>query len=376
MSAPKYLQMLVSPHVGGGAKLAMQLHAHAVAKRGAVSELLLPGGAEAERSAQSAGFPYTRYRVDRLSSQNRVVSLLENVSLLARAPRSAGAVLHVHAPFVYGAARPFFAASRLKTVLHVHLDFTVEQLQWSLRAPPDTIIVCADFMRAAVDAALPAGASTRVAVIRNAIDLRQFEGGDRAAAKRALEVAPDMPLLMVVANLAPHKGQATAIRAVAALRDLGHEVRLWLVGAERSDGAGYLAQLQQLVRELRVDDRVHFAGFRNDVPALLRAADMVLLPSTSEGLPLTILEAQAVRALVLAAPTAGIPEVIEHDRTGYLIDAADAAGYAKQIAELLRSPERALAVTSAAHRHVCDHHDLTAYGDRVLAEYDRLAPGR
>jgi glycosyltransferase involved in cell wall biosynthesis len=185
-----------------------------------------------------------------------------------------------------------------------------------------------------------------------------------------------MPLLMVVANLAPHKGQATAIRAVAALRDLGHEVRLWLVGAERSDGAGYLAQLQQLVRELRVDDRVHFAGFRNDVPALLRAADMVLLPSTSEGLPLTILEAQAVRALVLAAPTAGIPEVIEHDRTGYLIDAADAAGYAKQIAELLRSPERALAVTSAAHRHVCDHHDLTAYGDRVLAEYDRLAPGR
>lgn len=375
MSSPRFLQMLVSPHVGGGAKLAMQLHAHAVAARGPVSRLLLPGGGEAERSAQRAGFPYTHYRVDRLSSTRRAPSLLENASLFARAPRASGAVVHVHAPFVYGAARPFFAASRVRTVLHVHLDFTSEQLAWALRSPPDTIIVCADFMRRAVDAALPAGARTRVTVIRNAIDLTQFEGGDRVAEKRALGVPEQVPLLMVVANLAPHKGQATAIKAVAGLRDRGHDVRLWLVGAERSDGQGFLAQLQQLTSELGVEDRVTFAGFRDDVPRLLRAADMVLLPSTSEGLPLTILEAQAARALVLAAPTAGIPEVIEHERTGYLIAADDADGYATRIGELLRKPELAHSVVDAARRHVCEHHGLTSYGDRVLGEYDRLAAG-
>ena len=375
MSSPRYLQMLVSPHVGGGAKLAMQLHAHAVGARGPVSRLLLPGGGEAERSAQRAGFPYTRYRVDRLSSTSRLPSLLENASLFARAPRASGAVVHVHAPFVYGAARPFFAAARVRTVLHVHLDFTSEQLAWALRAPPDTIIVCAEFMRRAVDAALPAGARTRVTVIRNAIDLSQFESGDRAAEKRALGVPEQLPLLMVVANLAPHKGQATAIRAVAGLRDSGHEVRLWLVGAERSDGQGFLGELQKLTRELRVEDRVTFAGFRDDVPRLLRAADMVLLPSTSEGLPLTILEAQAARALVLAAPTAGIPEVVEHERTGYLIAADDAEGYAARIGDLLRRPELAQSVVAAARRHVCDHHGLTSYGDRVMDEYDRLISG-
>jgi glycosyltransferase involved in cell wall biosynthesis len=229
-------------------------------------------------------------------------------------------------------------------------------------------------MRTAVAAALPARARTRVEVIRNAIDVQQFASADRAAAKRRLGVAEHLPLLMVIANLAPHKGQETAIRAMASLRDLGSEARLWLVGAERSEGQGFLAKLQQLSRELRVDDRVEFAGFRTDVPQLLGAADMVLLPSTSEGLPLTILEAQASGAIVLAAPTAGIPEVIEHGRTGFLIAAQDAAGYAAQIAELLRHPQLGQAVAAAAYRHVCDHHGLKNYGDRVLGEYQRLVP--
>src|SRR5262249_45835054 len=255
--------------------------------------------------------PYTRYRVDRLTGGSRLRSLFENARLYGRMPRKRGAVVHVHAPFVYGAARPFFSAARVKTVLHVHLDFNAEQLAWALSSPPDTVIVCADFMRPAVEAALPGGAPTRVRVIRNAIDVRQFAGGERAAAKRQLGVREDLPLLMVIANLAPHKGQETAVRAIAGLRDLGLEAGLWLVGAERSEGQGYLATLQRLVQDLQVQDRVTFAGFRNDVAQLLRAADMVLLPSTSEGLPLTILEAQAAGALVLAAPTAGIPEVIE-----------------------------------------------------------------
>jgi glycosyltransferase involved in cell wall biosynthesis len=328
----------------------------------------------------SGHYPYTRYRVDRLTGGSRLGSLLENSSLYLRLPRKSGAVVHVHAPFVYGAARPFFSAARVRTVLHVHLDFTAEQLSWALSTPPDTVIVCADFMRPAVEQALPAGATTRVRIIRNAIDTRQFEAGDsqqmRAAAKRELGVEVDRPLFMVIANLAPHKGQETAVRAIAALRDLGQDASLWLVGAERSEGQGFLQRLQALVKELRVEDRVTLAGFRNDIPHLLRAADMLLLPSTSEGLPLTILEAQAAGAIVLAAPTAGIPEVVEHARTGFLIAADDVRGYAVQIGELLRRPDLMRAISAAARRYVCDHHDLKTYGDQVLGEYERLAPAR
>jgi len=64
--------------------------------------------------------------------------------------------------------------------------------------------------------------------------------------------------------------------------------------------------LQALCSELGVADQIRFLGHREDIPDLLRAADILLLPSTNEGLPLSVLEAQATKVPVLAAPTAGI----------------------------------------------------------------------
>lgn len=371
---PRYHQMLVSPHVGGGAKLAMQIHKYAVANRGPVSRLLLPGGGEAERAAVDHGFPFTDYELGRLTSMNRLRAGLENLRLVRKTAAHGPGVVHVHAPFVYGAARPFFLMSRLKTVLHIHLDFTADQLRWALKSPPDVILICAEFMRGAVEEALtPAGRKQPVIrVLRNAVDTELFFPSERTAAKAALGLRLDRPLLMMAANLSPHKGQETAIRAVASLKALGHEVDLWVVGQERSESAGYLKQLRSLTATLGVDDSVTFAGFRNDVPALLRAADFVLLPSTSEGLPLVILEAQASKAIALAAPTAGIPEVIADGRTGFLIAASDHLAYARRIASLLDDPAQAHAIAETAYRHVREHHDIGRYCGRVLSEYDEL----
>src|SRR5262249_39146420 len=83
----------------------------------------------------------------------------------------------------------------------------------------------------------------------------------------------------------------------------------------------YTTRLQDLCNELGVADRIRFLGHREDVPDLLRAADIFFLPSTSEGLPLSVLEAQATKVPVLAAATAGIPEVITDGETAFLIPA-------------------------------------------------------
>jgi glycosyltransferase involved in cell wall biosynthesis len=122
-------------------------------------------------------------------------------------------------------------------------------------------------------------------------------------------------LILLVANLAPHKGHKgheTAIRAVAILKERGVNAWLWFAGIERGDSLEYTERLKTLCGELGVAGRVRFLGQRSDVPELLRAADFFLLPSTSEGLPLSILEAQASKVPVIAAPTAGIPEIIRH----------------------------------------------------------------
>ena len=108
------------------------------------------------------------------------------------------------------------------------------------------------------------------------------------------------------------------------------------------------------------------------MPDLLRAADIFLLPSTSEGLPLSVLEAQATKVPVLAAPTAGIPEVITDGETGFLIPAKDATGYAHRIKTLLNQPETYHYMMDKAYIKVTKEHNWQTYFENTLMIYQSL----
>src|SRR5262249_44513685 len=152
----------------------------------------------------------------------------------------------------------------------------------------------------------------------------------------------------------------TAVRAVAALKPRGRDVVCWLAGVEREAG-GFTARLRTLIEESGVADRVTLLGFRSDAPDLLRAADCFLLPSTCGGLPLTVLEAQATGVPVLAAPAAGIPEVVRDGATGFLLPAGDAAAYAACVERLIDEPGLARAVTARALEQVTRDCNWDAY---------------
>jgi glycosyltransferase involved in cell wall biosynthesis len=182
--------------------------------------------------------------------------------------------------------------------------------------------------------------------VPNAIDTAKFAPGDRAAAKHKVG-APDAPLVLMVANLSPHKGQLVALEALSLMRAAGSGAHLWLAGVERG-GTAFTAELYRFVGAHALGSCVQFLGQRADVPDLMRAADAVVLPSSNEGLPLTLLEAQASGTPVLAAPTAGVPEIVRHGATGVLIAHGDAAGYARELAALFADPARARALATAA----------------------------
>jgi glycosyltransferase involved in cell wall biosynthesis len=150
------------------------------------------------------------------------------------------------------------------------------------------------------------------------------------------------------------------------------DVTCWLVGVERQDGGGYTTRLQALCNELGVADRVRFLGYREDVPDLLRAADVFILPSTNEGLPLSILEAQATKVPVLAAPIAGIPEVITDGETGFLIPADNIVGYANRIESLLHHPERSNCVTEQAYTRVIKEYNWQTFCETIWMLYQSL----
>jgi len=179
------------------------------------------------------------------------------------------------------------------------------------------IITCARFLVDQVRNALPdhLQRTQSIVAVPNAVDMDRFHPEDKDLAKQKVGAPRNIPLILLVANLAPHKGHKgheTAIRAVAILKERGVNAWLWFAGIERGDSLEYTERLKTLCGELGVAGRVRFLGQRSDVPELLRAADFFLLPSTSVGLPLSILEAQASKVPVIAAPTAGIPEIIRH----------------------------------------------------------------
>jgi glycosyltransferase involved in cell wall biosynthesis len=369
-------QVLVSPRVGGAEHVAIDIHKHSLERWAGSSELLVPTGSETQKRVESESLRYRTYHLDRILGRNRFASVIANLDLL-RTLRGSSGLLHIHSPFVFGALRPLLAISRLKTILHIHLDYAEQDLEWPLRQSPDLVIVCAKFMEKRVARLLASNKRkpTKVAVEMNAVDTQKFTPGDREQAKRECGVDPARPVLLMAANLAPHKGQETAIRAVSALVAKGIKPVLWLVGEERQSGEGFRNRLQALVKELALEDFVSFLGFRRDVPKLLHAADFFLLPSTQEGLPLSILEAQASRVVVLAAPTAGIPEVIENGRTGFLLAADDAKAYAQTLVSLLDNAELRQTVTEAAYRQVLSNFTLKKYCDSVLGRYEELLHG-
>ena len=368
-----YYQMLVSRRIGGAAKVALAVGEYVNRTGSARSRILAPKGGVAGQAAHERGLSCDQYNLDRLVQGGRFAGAIESTVLLRKTAFSAG-IVHVHSPVVFGAARLFRKLSGLKPVLHIHLDFQADDLHWALMRPPELTIVCAEFMRPAVLNALGAAGhrNSKVRVIRNAVDLERFAFLDKHLAKTSIGAVEKLPLAMVVANISPHKGQMTCIRAIAELKRRGRHVQLWVVGESRDPGRGYENELRAACAEFGVEELVHFAGFRSDVEVLFRAADFVLLPSISEGLPLSILEAQASGAVVLAAPTAGIPEVVRDARTGYLVAADDPDGYASRIEQLLLDNSKMRELRNAARQYVEAEHDLQKYCGRIVSEYEDL----
>jgi glycosyltransferase involved in cell wall biosynthesis len=163
------------------------------------------------------------------------------------------------------------------------------------------------------------------------------------------------------------KGQRTLLRACAGL-----DVSVVLVGADLEQGGAYRQLLEREAAELGMADRVLFAGYRADAPALLRSFDVFALPSTIEGLPLVVLEAMAAGVPVVATPVGGVGELVRDGETGLLVPPEDPDALAAALRRLLAEPETARRLTEAAGAHVAERFSERVMCERVLAVYEDL----
>jgi glycosyltransferase involved in cell wall biosynthesis len=212
----------------------------------------------------------------------------------------------------------------------------------------------------------------RVVVVPNGRDLTALRpGGARLAVRKELGLDVGAPVVAAVGRLEAQKGHAYLLAAWPAVRAQAPGARLLVVG----DGS-LRAALERQARALGIADSVLFTGFRDDVPRLLEAADVLALPSLYEGLPLTAIEAAAMARPVVATAVDGTPEVVRHGATGLLVPPADPRALAEALATLLRDPDRAAALGRRGRAWVLERFGLAAHVQATAAVYRDVARER
>jgi len=169
-----------------------------------------------------------------------------------------------------------------------------------------------------------------VTVIPNGIDLRRLERARREALRNELRIAPCTVLLGVVGRLHPQKGHLVLIEALAALKM--RTDRFVCVIA----GSGELhEEIAASIRQQGLVDTVSMLGQRNDIPDVLAALDVFVMPSLWEGLPMALLEAMALAKPAVASAVGAIPDAIETGVNGVLVPAGDANALAQALREIV-----------------------------------------
>jgi glycosyltransferase involved in cell wall biosynthesis len=180
-----------------------------------------------------------------------------------------------------------------------------------------------------------------VQVVYNGVDPAPFgrRGAYRESARAEFGYGPAHRVVGTVANLHRRtKGYEVLVEAIPAVVREFPDARFLWVGV---DLGGFAAELTERAAELGVADHLTLAGRRDDVPRLLAAMDLFVLPSTFEGLGIVLIEAMASGLPVVASEVGGIPEVVVDGETGALIPVGNRDALVSAIAGLLRDEERA-----------------------------------
>ncbi len=176
----------------------------------------------------------------------------------------------------------------------------------------------------------------RIQVIYNGVDVERFTPRPerRAPVRQSLGLCETDFVIVQVARLDYLKDHVTAIRTMGRLVRQVPTAKLLLVG----DGPKREV-IETEIQAQHVEAAVRLLGTREDVPELLWAADVCLLSSLSEGIPVTLIEAMAAQLPVVATRVGGVPEVVQDGQTGLLVSAGDDAGLADCLVRLANQPE-------------------------------------
>jgi glycosyltransferase involved in cell wall biosynthesis len=208
----------------------------------------------------------------------------------------------------------------------------------------------------------------RIEVLHNGIPLAPFlaPGPPDRSWRAAAGVPEGEPLVAIVGRLHELKGHRYFLAAARRILEAGGKARFLLVGDGELRG-----ELEELSRSLGIAERVHFLGHREDVPTLLRDAEVAVIASLSEGGPLVLFEAMAAGCATLVTETCGLAREVADGESGFVIPARDASAIADRVLRLLGDPDLRRRLAAAGRARVACH-DVARSVRRLEELYLRL----
>ncbi len=326
---------------------------------------LIRGGVSADRLS-SQGFPPRILALKRLYGPTGIAALASLASWLRRRQPD---VVHTYmsAANVFGALAARRAGVRGLVTTRRDTGFADgwlmrRALAWTSRWARRVVAVSEDAARVA--ASRDGLAGDRLRVIPNGIDLERFSPrGRRSEMRRLLGVPESAPLLVSVSHLTRVKGIDLLVEAARLIRERNAEARAVVAGrgAEQT-------RIEQAIRSSGLEGTFRLLGSYEDVPGLLEAADLFVLPSRSEGQPNAVMEAMAMGLPVVATKVGGVPEVARDREEALLVPPEDAEALASACQALLAEPARARCLGDAGRERAAKQFSLA----RMIRRYEEL----
>ncbi|WP_413290297.1 glycosyltransferase family 4 protein [Bdellovibrio sp. HCB337] len=162
---------------------------------------------------------------------------------------------------------------------------------------------------------------SQIAVLPNFVDCEKFNPRNRSEEVRAsMGGMPGIPLMGTASRLDPQKGQGVALEALKILKQKNIPLRLVIVGENTKNEMNYLDVLKKMSKDLGIEDLVHFTGYRSDMDKIIASLDVLLMPSDRETFGRVLIEAMASKTPVIATNAGGVPNIIDNNINGLLVE--------------------------------------------------------
>lgn len=212
----------------------------------------------------------------------------------------------------------------------------------------------------------------KIVAVKNGIDVERFEKArlsfDHDECCGRMGLPADSLLVGAVGELTKLKGQEDFLRAALLVRDRFAGAHFVVAGLDTSRVQEHLASVRQLIKELKLEDRIHQFGWLDDIAQLYCALDIFVSASHSESFGLAIVEAMACGTPVVATATDGAREIIDDGKVGRLVPIGDTDALAKVMVELLEDSEQRQRLAVTAQARAREFFSL----DRMVSETERV----